>query len=72
MQNNQSIISASKLIADIDPALAALWLRDPFHRDAMVTAFHKSLSSCYLAHLADHIAVLLRSAIDSTRQPVLT
>ena len=65
---NKQIIDASCLIADIDPALAAVWLEQPFRRHDIVTAFHRSLSitSAY-KHLADGIAVTLRSAIDSTK-----
>lgn len=65
--NNSSIIIASQVIADIDPALSRLWLAQPFHRHAMVTAFHASLAaSKTYCHLADKIAVMLRSAIDAT------
>jgi hypothetical protein len=68
--NNQNIIAAATLIADIDPALSSLFLSQPFNRHAIVTAFHKSLSnSATYASMADKIAVFLRSAIDSTVQP---
>lgn len=65
---NANITAAATLIADIDPTLAGLFLAQPFNRSAIVTAFHKSLSnSTTYAHMADHIAVFLRSAIDSTK-----
>lgn len=69
--NNQNIIKAAALIAEIDPALSSLFLAQPFNRHAIVTAFHRSLSnSNSFAHLADHIAVVCRSAIDSTCEEV--
>jgi hypothetical protein len=64
--NTPSIIRAGELIAELDPALAQLWLRQPFQRHNIVSAFHRSLSGSRYAALADEIAVNLRSAIDST------
>ena len=65
--NNKHITAAAALIADIDPALARVWLKQPFNRHGMVTAFHRSLSNCpRSAGMADRIAVALRSAIDTT------
>jgi hypothetical protein len=71
--NNAHIIASSKLIADIDPVLARVWLSQPFKRSGLVTAFHRSLSNCSrYSTIADHIAVVLRSAIDTTRQDEVT
>lgn len=68
--NNSNIIAAAALIAEIDPALARAFVAQPFNRSTMVTVFHRSLSrTAAFAHLADEIAVFLRSAIDSTRMP---
>ena len=60
-----TINQAANLIADIDPALSALWLSSPFQRHNLVTAFHASLSKSRYAPMADRIAVMLRSAIDA-------
>lgn len=69
--NSQNIINAAALIADIDPSLSRLFLDQPFNRHAIVTAFHRSLiNSASFANLADHIVVVLRSAIDSNREEV--
>jgi len=38
------IANAAQLIADIDPKLALTFLRQPFNRSAIVTAFHHSLT----------------------------
>lgn len=58
------IKAAAELVRDIDPALADAFIGQPFNRHALVTAFHGSLSRSQFAHLADRIAVTLRSAID--------
>ena len=68
---NQNIINAAALIAEIDQALSSLFLAQPFNRHAIVTAFYRSLSNSQsFAHLADHIAVVCRCAIDSTCEEV--
>ena len=64
---NTTIRNAAALIADIDPALSRAFIAQPFQRHNLVTAFHASLAKSNLAHLADSIAVALRSAIDSTQ-----
>lgn len=60
------IQSAAALIAEIDPALARAFLAKPFHRQALITAFHRGLarSTAYRAK-ADEIAVALRSAAEA-------
>jgi hypothetical protein len=62
---NSSILRAAEIIREIDPALAQAFISKPFHRHQLVTAFHASMMKCYLAPMADRIAVMLRSAIDS-------
>lgn len=65
---NSNIIAAAALIAEIDPALSRAFLAQPFNRHSLVTVFHRALSrTAAFAHLADEIAMRLRSAIDSTR-----
>jgi len=67
------IQAAAALIAEIDPALSRVWLAQPFQRHNVVTAFHRSLSrSPRYAHLADQIAVALRSVIDASRAGIAT
>lgn len=62
-----SIQNAAALIRDIDPGLAQAFLAQPFNRQTMITAFHHSLSRSVYAHLADKIAVALRSAVDASK-----
>lgn len=62
-----TIQNAAALIRDFDPALANAFLNRPFHRQAMITAFHRSLSKSHYAPLADRIAIALRSAVDTTK-----
>jgi hypothetical protein len=65
---NSNIISATALIAEVDPDLARAFAAQPANRSAMVTAFHRSLlRTTAFSHMADEISMLLRSAIDSTR-----
>ena len=68
MQTHSTILAAAKLIREIDPALAQAFIAKPFHRHALVTTFHKSLCDSQYVHLADHIAVRLRSAIDMSER----
>ena len=62
---NSNINNAASLIADFDPALSNLFLLQPFQRHNIVTALHSNLLQTNFAHLADRIAVSIRSAIDS-------
>lgn len=67
-----TILAAAELIAELDPALAQVWLRQPFQRHNIVSAFHRSLGRSRYAAMADEIAVCLRSAIDSTTGDAVT
>lgn len=62
-----TINQAATLIADIDPALAKAFIANPFQRHNLVTSFHGSLLKSKFAHMADHIAVICRSAIDGAK-----
>lgn len=64
MSVSPHIKAVAELVRDIDPGLADAFISQPFNRHALVTAFHGTLCSSQYAHLADHIAVTLRSAID--------
>ncbi|WP_333679913.1 hypothetical protein [Dyella sp.] len=60
-----SIANAAALIRDIDPALAAVFLSQPFHRRTAVQALHQGMSrSNVYAALADKVAVTLHSVLD--------
>ena len=59
-----TINAVAQLIADIDPALARVFVSSPFQRHNIVTAFHGALLKSKYAVLADRIAVQLRQAID--------
>jgi hypothetical protein len=66
MHTNQ-IRSAASLIADIDPALAAAFIAQPFQRRNLAAAFvHGVRKSATFAHLADAIEDVLTHAIDAT------
>lgn len=60
--------NAIALIASIDPALASAFAAQPANRMTMISAFHRSLAKSRMyGHLADSIAVALRSLVDAAR-----
>lgn len=67
MTNSIFTNAAADVIADIDPKLATMFRNNPFQRDAIISALHKSLSQCSLASMADEITVTLRSMMDKHR-----
>lgn len=65
---NKNIIFAAQLIAEIDPALSRAFLDNRFQRHNLVTAFHRGLQGTKWESMSDKIAMLCRSAIDSTQE----
>ncbi len=68
---HHTITTAAALIAEIDPALAAAFRAQRFQRHNIISALHASMSNCYLAPLADAVAVALRSAVDADAAPLI-
>lgn len=66
---SQPIQQAANLIRTLDPSAADAFVDKPFSRHLIVTALHAQLAALpQFAHIADHVAVALRSSIDADQR----